>query len=155
MNKIAKLVISVAIPLIVGFLGSLFTTPYVKTWFATIIKPSFSPPNWIFAPVWTFLFILMGISLFLVWNSKSKNKKSAIILFGIQLFLNLTWSVLFFTLHNPLASFIEIIFLWIFILLTIFSFYKISKNSAYLLIPYLLWVSFASVLNFAIWKLNF
>ena len=154
MNKYLKLIISLIIPQLAGGIGSLFTSPSISTWYATIAKPSFNPPNWIFGPVWTTLFLLMGISLFIVWNEKSKLKKKAITVFGIQLGLNTLWSILFFGLHSPLTAFIEIIFLWAAILLTIIYFYKISKPAAYLLIPYILWVSFAAVLNISIVFLN-
>jgi len=149
-----KLLISIAIPLIIGFLGSVFTTNSVKTWFVTIIKPSFNPPNWLFAPVWTFLFILIGISLYLVWDSKKENKKFAYYIFAFQLIFNLLWSILFFGLHNPLLALLDIFVLWVLILINIILFYKISKSSAYLLMPYLLWVTFATILNFSIFLLN-
>jgi tryptophan-rich sensory protein len=117
-------------------------------------KPSFSPPNYLFAPVWTALYILMGIALYLVWINGYKKHKKAIIVFGIQLGLNLLWSILFFGMRNPLLAFIEILLLWSFIVYTIILFYKTSKTAAYLLTPYILWVSFASVLNFFIFYLN-
>lgn len=152
--KYIKLIVSIVICQLAGIMGSFFTSDSVKTWYPTLIKPSFNPPNGVFAPVWTTLFLLMGISLYLIWTSKSKKKKLPLTFFGIQLGLNILWSILFFGLKMPLFAFIEIIILWTFILLTIISFYKISKASAYLLIPYLLWVSFAVVLNFALFYLN-
>jgi benzodiazapine receptor len=117
-------------------------------------KPFFNPPHWLFGPVWITLYLLMGISLYLIWNNDGKDSKSALIVFSIQLGLNTLWSLLFFGLKNPLLAFIEIILLWLFIVLTILFFYQKSKTASFLLIPYLLWVSFASVLNFSIFYLN-
>jgi len=139
-----------------GLIGSIFTVQGVNTWYLTLNKPSFNPPSWVFGPVWTTLFLFMGISLYIVWN-RSKNQESrkiAIIFFIIQWVLNILWSLFFFALQNPFLALIEIIILWIFILLTIIYFYKISKWSAYLLIPYILWVSFAAFLNYNLFILN-
>lgn len=147
------LTFSIGLPLLVGFLGSYFTISSIPTWYATLNKPFFSPPNFLFAPVWTALYILMGISLYLVLISK-KNKDLAVKVFLIQLFLNFLWSFIFFGLQNPLIAFLEIVALWVSILFTIKFFYPISKTSAYLLIPYILWVSFALILNLAIVLLN-
>jgi len=142
--------ISIAIPLMVGFLGSIATVSSVKTWYVTtLIKPTFNPPAWIFGPVWTFLFVLMGISLYI-----ARSKKISLKWFWIQLLLNLIWSFLFFGLKLPLVAFIEIIFLWIAILMNIKSFWPKSKAAAILLFPYLFWVTFASFLNFTIARLN-
>lgn len=149
-----KLIISILLCLIVGFLGSIFTSKSVSTWYSTLNKPSFNPPSWVFAPVWTILFILMGISFYLVWNSGNKNINLAILFFIIQLVLNVLWSLFFFGMQSPLYALIDIVFLWIMILLTIIQFYLILPLSAYLMIPYILWVSFAAVLNFILWKLN-
>jgi len=153
MKKAAKLVFSVVICLLVGAVGSIFTYSSIPNWYASLNKPSFNPPNWIFGPVWTALYILMGISLCLFWDRKTKSKKSYAI-FSIQLGLNILWSIIFFALHSPFLAFIEIILLWIAILLTILNFHKVSKTAAYLLIPYICWVSFASVLNLFILLLN-
>jgi benzodiazapine receptor len=139
-----------------GIIGSLFTFSEIPGWYATLVKPSFSPPNWVFGPVWTLLYALMGISLYLIWK-KGQEKidvKLPLAIFGIQLFLNFLWSILFFGMHSPLFGLICIIFLWLSIAATILLFYKISKNAAYLLTPYILWVSFASILNASIWMLN-
>lgn len=152
--NLTKLIISISIPLIVGYLGSLVTTPSIGMWYAALNKPAFNPPNWIFFPVWTLLFILMGISLYLIWENKSKKKQTALNLFGIQLVLNLLWSILFFGLHKPLYAAVEIVILWIAILMMILEFRKFSKIAALLLLPYILWVSFATVLNFSIVILN-
>lgn len=148
-----KLAISVLLPLLAGFVGGLFTSSSVSTWYLTLNKPFFNPPDWVFGPVWTLLYILMGLSFYLVWVNKKKNNL-ALSIFGIQLFLNLLWSVLFFGLRNPLFAFIEIIFLWAAILCAIILFYRIDKNASYLLIPYILWVSFAAVLNLYLVVLN-
>lgn len=150
-----KLIASIIICQLAGLIGAVFTTPSISGWYAGLNKPFFNPPNWLFGPVWTLLYLLMGISLYLVWNQKKGVKtKTALIIFAIQLGLNVLWSVIFFGLHSPLVAFLEIIVLWLFIILTIIKFFPISKISAYLLIPYLLWVSFASFLNFFIAKLN-
>lgn len=156
LSNLFKLVLSVGVCLIAGGIGSIFTFKSINTWYATLNKPFFNPPNWIFGPVWTTLYIIMGIALFLVIKDGFKNKdvKKASILFGVQLILNILWSLVFFTLQEPGWAFLVIILLWISILATIISFYKISKLSGVLLIPYILWVSFASLLNFYIWILN-
>ncbi|MEI8327676.1 MAG: TspO/MBR family protein [Candidatus Taylorbacteria bacterium] len=155
--KTAKLILAVVICELAGIVGSIFTVPSIGTWYAHLIKPSFAPPNWVFAPIWTTLFALMGISLFLIWNSRSHNsneKKSAYRMFTLQLLANVIWSIIFFGLHAPGIALIEIVILWLLILATIISFYKISKPAACLLIPYIIWVSIATALNFALWTLN-
>ena len=151
-----KLFISILVPLLVGAVAGLFTSSGVNGWYAVANKPWFNPPNWIFAPVWTLLYILMGIAFFLVWKaSADKNvKQTAMILFSIQLILNFFWSFIFFKLQQPGWAFAEIILMWVMILLTILWFGKISAMAAWLLVPYICWVSFASVLNYSIWKLN-
>jgi len=153
LKKIILLIVSIIICQGAGFIGSIFTTPKIGSWFAGLIKPSFNPPNWIFAPVWTSLFLLMGIALFLVIQGKPL-PKFALIAFVVQLILNILWSYLFFGLQNPMIAFMEIIILWLAILTTIYLFWPINKTAAYLLIPYIAWVSFASVLNFSLWRLN-
>jgi len=154
--NLIKLVISILVCQLAGLIGSIFTSKSITTWYAMLNKPSFNPPNWIFAPVWTTLFILMGISLYLVCNSgiDTYEVKIAITIFVIQLMLNILWSIIFFGFHAPFYAFIEMIILWGAILITIFKFYNISPTAAYLLIPYILWVSFAAVLNFSLWHLN-
>lgn len=151
-----KLMISILICQSAGFIGSFFTVSSVSTWYLTISKPFFNPPSWLFGPVWISLYLLMGISLYLIWNKEINNKQSkiAVKVFGLQLVLNSLWSIIFFGLRNPLFAFIEIILLWITIIFTIKYFYKISKKASYLLIPYILWVSFAAILNFSIYYLN-
>jgi tryptophan-rich sensory protein len=153
--NIVKLIVSIVIAQLAGIIGSLFTITSSNSWYANLIKPSFNPPNWIFGPVWTLLYLLMGVSLYLIWVSKnSRNRKIGLYLFFTQLVLNSLWSILFFGLQNPLFAFIEIIILWLAILLTIIYFYKVNKKAAYLLIPYILWVTFATILNFSIFILN-
>ena len=151
-----KLFISIGITLLVGSLGGFFTSSAVKGWYALANKPSFNPPIWIFAPVWTSWYLLMGISLYLVWKSDAakKLKQMALTFFTIQLVLNFFWSIIFFYAHQPGWAFVEIIALWAMILLTILWFGKISPTAAWLLVPYICWVSFASVLNYSIWNLN-
>ncbi len=157
MLKALKFIISIVIVLVVGNIGTLFTTPNIATWYATLNKPSFNPPNWIFAPVWTTLFVLMGISLFLIWNNKRKkegNRKAFFIVFAINLALNVLWSLIFFSQHFTGVALVELIFLAISILVLIILSWKISKAAAILFIPYLAWVCFASFLNYNIWALN-
>ncbi|HEY4521900.1 MAG TPA: TspO/MBR family protein [Candidatus Paceibacterota bacterium] len=159
-NNILKLVISIGVSLGAGAIGSFFTAPAVQSnWYLELIKPAFNPPSWVFGPVWTTLYILMGISLFLIWKinpseARPGERRRAVILFFIQLVLNVFWSIIFFGLHSLGGAFIEIVFLWLAILATIIAFAKISKSAAWLLAPYILWVSFAVYLNFAIWLLN-
>jgi len=154
-NKISKLLASMIICELAGAMGSVFTISQINGWYAGLVKPSFNPPNWIFAPIWTALFILMGIALYLVWTGKKEiSKKKAVQIFAVQLVLNVLWSLVFFGLHSPVMGFLIIVPLWIAIFLTIKEFYKISKVASYLLVPYILWVSFASVLNAFIWFLN-
>jgi tryptophan-rich sensory protein len=152
---ILKLVASIILCQLAGFLGSLFTTPAIPTWYALLKKPSFTPPNWIFSPVWISLFILMGISLFMVWRRQDHPQfKIAFIFFFVQLILNVLWSAAFFGLRSPLFGLIDIVLLWTAILVTIKSFFKVSKTAGLLLLPYILWVSFATLLNFSLWVLN-
>lgn len=151
-----KLIISILIPLLVGAIAGYFTSSGVDGWYAIASKPSFNPPDWVFAPVWTTLYILMGIALFLVWRADAGKtiKRTAIMLFAVQLTLNFFWSFIFFTLQQTGWAFAGIILMWLMILLTIIWFGKISKPAAWLLVPYICWVSFASVLNYYIWQLN-
>ena len=155
MNKTIKLILCILLPLLVGAISGIATASGVNDWFLTINKPSFNPPNYVFAPVWTMLYILMGISLFMVLQtSSSKQKKYALTIFFVQLVLNFCWSFLFFKYHLIGVAFIDIILIWLSIICMIYFFYQINKGAAYLQVPYLLWVSFASILNGAIWYLN-
>lgn len=155
MSNSFKLVIALIISELAGFIGSLFTFPSISTWYAALTKPQLAPPNWIFGPVWTTLFALMGIAAFLVWR-RGLNRKGVIALtiFIIQLILNILWSIIFFSWHNPGLAFIEILIFWLAIIITIFVFARISKTAAWLLAPYILWVTFAAYLNYALWILN-
>jgi len=156
MNKYLKLGISVGICLLAGFIGSVATTPSITTWYVTLKKPFFTPPNWLFAPAWTTLFILMGVALWLVWLKgwKKKEVQPALFIFGTQLALNILWSLVFFGLHLPSVAVLVILTLWIAILLTIIRFLKVSQLAGFLLIPYLMWVSFATLLNAGVALLN-
>ena len=151
-----KLITSLLVCQLAGLIGSLFTMSKIPNWYMTLNKPELAPPNWIFGPVWTTLFVLMGIALYMVWKqgTDKKDVKIALYIFGTQLILNVLWSIIFFGLENPGSAFVEIISLWISILLSIIYFYRINKTAGYLLIPYIAWVSFASYLNFMIWGLN-
>ena len=155
-QEAVKLISSIILCQLAGLIGSLFTAPSIPVWYASLEKPFFTPPSSVFAPVWILLYFLMGISLYLVIRKgfSDKGAKTAIIVFIIQLVLNALWSILFFGMKNPAVGFLDIILLWLAILVTIIFFFKISKISAMLLIPYILWVSFAAVLNFSLWRLN-
>jgi len=178
-KEIFKLIISIVVCQMAGFVGAIFTTPKIATWYATINKPSFTPSGFFIGAVWTILFFLMGISLYLAWEkgfkaevSKKDQKmkywnkiteklwtgtwreENAILIFTLQLVLNILWSVIFFGLQSPGLAFFELIMLWWAILYTIANFYRISKPAAYLLIPYIAWVSFAGILNFILWRMN-
>ena len=157
MNKLTKILTIVVTCLAIGYLSGTVTRASILTWYPTLVKPSFNPPNWIFAPVWSMLYIMMGIAAGLVWDRIDFEKelvKKALVLFAIQLGLNALWSYLFFGLHNPMLAGIEIILLWLMIFETYTQFAKINKIAGYLFIPYLAWVSFALVLNGSIWWLN-
>ncbi|OGY18490.1 MAG: hypothetical protein A2900_03485 [Candidatus Chisholmbacteria bacterium RIFCSPLOWO2_01_FULL_50_28] len=153
MKKYTPLLISLGIAFGVAFLGSSVTTPSISGWYASLNKPSFNPPAWVFAPVWTILFAMMAIASFLVWK-KQKKMKIPLQLYGIQLFLNFLWSFLFFGLRRPDLALLEIALLWIVIQLTLRAFYAVDKLASYLLVPYILWVSFAAFINFSIVLLN-
>jgi len=156
MSNTLKLIIAIIIPVAVGAVSGFFTSSEIPGWYQTINKPTWNPPSWLFGPVWTTLYVMMGIALFLVWKSDASQsvKKTAIILFAAQLVLNFFWSFIFFNQHQIGWAVVEIITMWIFILLTIFAFAPISKIAAWLLVPYISWVSFATILNYTIWKLN-
>lgn len=149
------LLLFIAIALSVELLGGWFTQLGLVDWYPEIKKPSWTPPNWLFGPVWTLLYLLMGVALWLVWRAPpSPLKKGAYWLFGAQLFTNLIWSALFFTLHSPLSALIDLLLLWLLIVGTIVTFYRVRPLAAYLLLPYLIWTSYALALNGAIWQLN-
>lgn len=155
-KDLPKLLISIVVCQTVGVLGAFLTSDSISNWYTTLNKPIFSPPNWIFGPVWTLLYLLMAISFYLIWKQNIKKQKSqkAINLFAAQLFFNFLWSPVFFGSRSPLSGLIIILTMWTLIILTIVEFSKLSKTAAYLLFPYLFWVSFATVLNLAIVLLN-
>lgn len=171
--------ISIIICQLAGIIGSFFTIPAIDSWYSALRKPFFNPPSWIFGPVWSLLFLLMGISLFLVWEKKfaivvtakekgqktwnafskklwigSWREENSVAIFILQLILNILWSILFFGLRSPFLAYFEILALWFAILFTIMNFYRTSKLAAYLLLPYFVWVSFAAILNYFLWNLN-
>lgn len=155
MKQIITSLIFIMISFSAAAIGSFFTSSD-SNWYKNLIKPSFNPPSWVFGPVWTILYIMMGISAYLIWGKRDENSLAiiALIIFFIHLIFNATWSIAFFGLQNPALAFINIIILLFFIITLIFIFFKIDKTACYLLIPYLLWVSFATILNYSIWQLN-
>jgi translocator protein len=148
--------VSVFVCLMAGAIGSLYTTQAIPVWYAGLNKPFFSPPNWIFAPVWTALYIMMGISVYIVWTKRKQSDEAVkgIGVFAVQLILNTLWSVVFFGFRDPFLAFLLIVVLWAFIFMSIVQFNKVSRNAALLLVPYIVWVSFASLLNAAVWLMN-
>jgi tryptophan-rich sensory protein len=154
MKKGVKLFLCMMLPLLVGGVSGFFTASNIETWYITLIKPSFNPPNYLFGPVWTSLYILMGISFYLILMSEKAEKSKLIFIYFFQLVLNFLWSFIFFNFHAIGLAAIEIVILWCSILTMIIMFYKVNKWAAIINIPYLLWVSFASILNFSIYFLN-
>ncbi len=157
MNKsqIIKLIVSLLLPLVLGALAGMFTAEAIPEWYASLNKPSFNPPNWVFGPVWTCLYLFLGFSLFLIWKQNtSKERNLAIFVFLIQLTLNFCWSFIFFYFNMIGLALVEIILLWISIVIMLVLFYKIKPMAAYINIPYLLWVTFATILNAAYYFLN-
>jgi tryptophan-rich sensory protein len=148
------IVLAILIALCFGIagLGGLATNPNIPNWYAGLAKPSWTPPGWIFGPVWSLLYLCMAIAAWLVW--RRGNAKVPMVLFGVQLTLNAAWSWLFFGLHSPFAAFVDVVLLWLAIAATTVVFWRRSTPAGLLFLPYLAWVSFASVLNFAIWRLN-
>ncbi|MBV5284230.1 MAG: tryptophan-rich sensory protein [Paludibacter sp.] len=154
-SNIIKLILSLILPLSIGAFAGMFTSEAIPGWYATLNRPSFNPPNWLFGPVWTTLYILMGISFYLIWKQeKSKERNFAMLTFLIQLALNFAWSFIFFYFNKIGFAFAEIVLLWLSIVLMMIRFYKIKPITAYINIPYLLWVSFASMLNLSYYLLN-
>ena len=156
MTKIARLIFSVSVCLLTGFLGSFATRDSVTTWYAQLSRPSFTPPDWTFGVVWPILYVMMGISAFLIWNVGIDKRQVKVSLgcFALQLILNGLWTLIFFGLHLIGLALVEIVILWAAILMTILAFWKVSKPAALLLLPYILWVSFAVVLNAGLFLLN-
>jgi len=155
-QTIIKLIFSLALPLAIGGAsGYLVRNESNGEWFNTLVKPSFNPPSYLFGPVWTVLYILMGVSMFLIWNTpKTELRQKALAVFGVQLFFNFWWSILFFSFHRTLLSVVDILLMWFLIIYMITLFKKIKPVAAYLQIPYLFWVTFATLLNISIWYLN-
>jgi tryptophan-rich sensory protein len=155
-RKIGYFVLAIGICLLAGYVGSFYTTPSIPTWYAGLQKPDITPPSWVFAPVWTILYILMGISLFLVLQSGLKNQdvQFGLILFIFQLLVNIGWSFFFFGLHSTFFGLMAIFLLWVVLLCTIIQLYRFSIPAAALLGPCLVWVTFAGYLNYAILVLN-
>ncbi|MGI9428553.1 MAG: TspO/MBR family protein [Bythopirellula sp.] len=144
-----------AVCLVAGGIGAVATTPEIEGWYQTIAKPAWNPPDWIFGPVWTTLYVLMAIAAWLVRQAEGfKGARVALVLFFVQLALNIAWSWIFFGLHQPGWAFAEILVLWLVIIATTFAFFRCSRVAGWLLVPYLAWVSFAAVLNFTIWRMN-
>ncbi|MBP1767768.1 MAG: benzodiazepine receptor TspO [Candidatus Aminicenantes bacterium] len=156
MKKAIRVLIFILICEGAGIIGSVFTMPSIPGWYAGLSKPPFNPPSWIFGPVWTILYAMMGLSAYLIYQSGigKKQVKRALAVFAVQLLLNTLWSIVFFGVHMIFAAVIVILLLWGMILVTIIVFHRISKAAAYLLIPYILWVSFATVLNISLYILN-
>lgn len=153
-SLIVKIAICASLCLLLGTASGFSTIDSITNWYQFLNKPSFNPPNWIFGPVWTLLYLIMGIAVALIWHTPHPNQKRALQLFAVQFVLNLGWSFIFFNLRELGIAFVEIIAMLIAIIFTIVAFYKINRKAAFLMIPYLCWVSFASVLNFSIWFLN-
>lgn len=153
MKNITKLVLSIVIVFAAAAVGSLFTFNEIPNWYASLNTTPLTPPNWVFGPVWTILYILMAIALYLVWTNKQLSS-AALTAFFVQLFLNSLWSIIFFGQHSLFWAFIEIIVLWLAIIYTIVKFYDINKTAAYLMVPYVFWVTFAGALNFATYLAN-
>ncbi len=151
-----RLIGSILICQLAGLLGSLFTAKEITNWYVHLNKPSFTPPNWLFGPMWITLYTFMGIAIFLIWKTSGFKGvgKWALIIFLVQLALNAIWTPVFFGAHNILGGLVIIALMWIMILFTILQFYPISRPAAWLLVPYLGWVSLATALNFAVWRLN-
>ena len=149
------LVVSMVICFGAAGLGSLFTRPSIENWYLALHKPPWTPPNWVFGPVWTVLYLGMAIAAWLVWRKAGvSGGKLALTLFAIQLVLNVCWSAIFFAAHMPGYAFAEIVLLWLLILATVGAFWSVSRAAGWMMVPYLIWVAFAGVLNYAIWRLN-
>lgn len=156
MKRGLRAVVFILVCELAGVIGSIFTRASIPGWYAGLVKPSFNPPGWVFAPVWTILYALMGIAAWLVYEKSPGRKdiRGALAVFGVQLVLNALWSIVFFGAHQILGAAVLIVVLWVMIVVTIRVFSRISKAAAYLLVPYILWVSFATVLNISLYVLN-
>lgn len=154
-NNILPLVLSILIAQTAGIIGSFFTVSSVGSWYKTLAKPSWNPPSWVFGPVWITLYTLMGLAAFFIWkNRKHPYAKKALLFYGIQLVLNAWWSILFFGLKNPGIALIDIIILLVMMIITTLYFWKVERKAAWMMLPYIAWVGFATVLNFTLWQMN-
>lgn len=153
---IIRLAVCLGATMGVGFAGSMYTAPAIGNWYAGLQKPPFNPPNWVFMPVWTALYAMMAVAAFLVWRAGFENRwtRPALLAFVVQLGLNFLWSLLFFGRQQPFYALLDIAALWIMIVVTMVLFLRVSRPAGLLLVPYLAWVTFASVLNFELWRLN-
>jgi tryptophan-rich sensory protein len=155
-RTLAGLAVSLAAPILVGATAGWATAQGVTDWYPALVKPSFNPPAWVFGPVWTVLYVLMGVACFLVWRGlpASPSARRALAVYGVQLLLNFLWSFLFFGARSPGWAFAEICLLWLALIWTVALFFRESRWAGWLMTPYLGWVSFAAILNAAIWILN-
>jgi benzodiazapine receptor len=155
LRSLIGLAVSMGLCFGAGFLGSVFTTPSIPTWYAGLAKPSWTPPAWIFGPAWSVLYGMMALALWLIWRRGGvAMAKVPIVLFMVQLVLNVLWSLLFFGLRMPGVAFAEIVLLWLAILATMITFWRLNSTAGLLLFPYLIWTAFAGALNFALWHMN-
>lgn len=154
--NLKRLIVSLTLPQAAGALGAYFTSAAIATWYVTLEKPVFNPPNWLFGPVWLVLYVLMGLAIYGVWQSKKEGvtKRRAMTTFWIHLLLNAIWPIVFFSLKNLGLALVNIILVWSMIIVLIVQFWKIDRRSSYLLMPYLVWVSYATTLNAWIWVVN-
>ncbi len=155
-REIPKLIVSIVVVFLAGAVGTVYTLKQITTWYVALTKPGWTPPNWAFGPIWSTLYVLMGISLFLIWRQGlyRKDVQIAILVFAVQLAINVIWSIVFFGTHNIFGGLVLVLILWISIFINIIVFYRISKPAGLILIPYLLWVSIASYLNYSVFLLN-
>ena len=155
-RSVGLLLLCIALPLLAGAIGSLFTMSSIPTWYATLNKPAFTPPNWVFGPVWTTLYVMMGISLYLIVSGGLgvAPVRQGVFLFAVQLVLNTLWSVIFFGMRSPFLGLVTILALIALVTATIFAFYRVSRPAAWLLVPYLCWGCFATALNAMVWVLK-
>jgi len=158
-----KLIISLVLPFIAGFIGALATMPALPQWYASLTKPALNPPDWIFAPIWSILYLMMGFALYLIWRQLSNPSiatwqkpaiRQSISIFLLHLVINSAWSIVFFSAQSPFTALFVITFLLLLIIILIIKFYLIDKAAAFLLLPYFLWTCFATYLNYSIWQLN-
>ncbi len=155
MRSVPALILFIVVVYAAAGIGSLFTAQSVNDWYVALSKPSWNPPSWVFGPVWTVLYGMMGVAAWLVWlRRREVSVTLPLVLFFVQLALNVVWSLLFFGLQSPGAAFLEIIVLWLAIAATLLAFWRVAPLAGALFIPYILWVSFAAVLNYTIWQLN-